>query len=236
MQKKIPELSLFIPFWNEEENIEKVITDAVKIVRNIAVKWEIIMIDDGSDDQTFKIAKKLEKTFSPDLKTIQHFPNRGYGSALKEGFKYSKYKIVAFIDGDGQFDVSEINKFLEIIDICDIVIGKRKKRKDNFTRHLLMNFLKVWDFILFNFNYADIDCGFKVFKKSAILKILPLKSEGAMITTEILAKAKKNNLVIMQVSVNHYARKYGNQSGGDLRVIARAIKESFILWFDLWKN
>jgi len=87
--------------------------------------------------------------------------------------------------------------------------------------------------IFFGFYFRDIDCGFKLFKKEALNKIMPFRSEGAMITTEILAKAKKAKLKINQVEVMHYPRKYGDQSGGNLRVIVRAIRESFSLWKDL---
>jgi hypothetical protein len=87
--------------------------------------------------------------------------------------------------------------------------------------------------VFFGFNFKDIDCGFKLFKKSALEKIMPLKSEGAMITTEILARSKKKKLKIEQVEVSHYPRLFGNQSGGNLRVILRAIKESFSLWLSL---
>ncbi|MBU2632261.1 glycosyltransferase family 2 protein, partial [Patescibacteria group bacterium] len=96
-----------------------------------------------------------------------------------------------------------------------------------------MNLLKIWDFVFFRFYFRDIDCGFKMFKKSALEKILPFRSEGAMITTEILAKAKRKKLRIDQVMVSHFPRKYGDQSGGNLRVVVRAIGESFILWSDL---
>ena len=236
MTKKIPELSLFFPFWNEEENIEKVVNKAANFISGIAVKWEILMVDDGSSDRTYEIAKKLEQTNQAHLRVIHHSPNRGYGAALKEGFKNSKYKVVAFIDGDDQFDVSEITKFLDLIGLVDIVIGKRDKRQDHPFRHILMYLLKIWDFILFGFYFPDIDCGFKVFKKSAIDKLMPLKSEGAMITTEILAKAKKEKLTIAQVVVKHYPRKFGNQTGGNIRVITRAVIESLMLWVYLWKK
>jgi glycosyltransferase involved in cell wall biosynthesis len=194
------------------------------------------MIDDGSDDRTLELAQKIAKKDPLHLRVIHSKINHGYGGALKNGFKNAKYNVVAFIDGDGQFDVSEITKFLDLIGSSDIVIGKRKQRQDNHFRHVLMNLLKIWDFLLFGFYFPDIDCGFKVFNKSAVDKIVPLKSEGAMITTEILAKAKKEKLSIMQVTVNHYPRKFGYQSGGNLRVIVRAVRESIFLWMDLWKN
>lgn len=232
MEKKLEELSIFFPFWNEEENIEPVVKKAISVAQKVGKKWEIIMVDDGSSDNTLSICRKLEEKDPTHLRVISHMPNRGYGSALKEGFENAKYDYVVFNDGDGQFDFSEVNKFIEKIEKNDIVIGYRKHRHDHPFRHLLMNLLKIWDFIFFGFYYRDIDCGFKMFKKDAVKKISPLKSEGAMITTEILAKSKRNNLKIFQVEVSHFPRVYGDQSGGNLRVVLRAIRESFALWKD----
>jgi hypothetical protein len=93
--------------------------------------------------------------------------------------------------------------------------------------------LKIWDYIFFRFYFKDIDCGFKMFKREALLQIMPLRSEGAMITTEILAKATRKKLKIKEVEVNHFPREYGAQSGANIAVVVRAVLESFILWFDI---
>lgn len=229
---KVPELSIFFPFWNEEENIESVVKKAIPVAKRVASKWEIIMVDDGSSDDTLKIAKRLAQD-NPNLVVVADPINRGYGAALKNGFSHARYKLVVFTDGDGQFDFSEVSKLLEKVGKADIVIGFRKKRLDNPFRHLLMNLLKIWNLILFGMYFRDIDCGFKLFRSDALAKIMPLKSEGAMITTEILAKARKKSLKIAQAQVSHYSRKYGDQSGGNIRVILRAIRESFSIFKDL---
>lgn len=235
MERKVDELSIFFPFWNEEKNIEKVVIGAQQVVKDIAEKWEIIIVDDGSADRTLAIAQELAKKDS-HIRVITHSPNRGYGAALKEGLGNAKYNLVVFADGDGQFDFGEVTNLLEAVDEeTGMVIGYRTKRKDHNLgkRLLLMNLLKIWDFILFRFYYRDIDCGFKLFTRSAIEKLLPLRSEGAMITTEILAKARKKGITIRQVGVTHYPRKFGSQSGANFPVIIRAILESLILWYDL---
>ncbi len=232
---KVPALSIFFPFWNEEENIEAVISKAIPVAQKVADKWEIIMVDDGSSDKTLEIAKKLAKS-DPRLVAVAHNKNRGYGAALKTGLSTAKYDLIVFNDGDGQFDLLEVEKFFEKMGNADMVIGYRKKRVDSPLRHILMNMLKVWDLVLFRFKYKDIDCGFKLFTREALNKIMPLESEGAMITTEILARAKKAHLKIAQVEVNHYPRIYGNQSGGNPRVIIRAVRESLSLWKDLNLN
>lgn len=232
MSNKLSELSIFFPFWNEEKNVKGLINKAIPVAEKVANKWEIIAVDDGSSDDTLNIALELSKK-NKNIKVVSHEPNRGYGAALKEGFSNSKYKYIVFTDGDNQFDFSQIIRFIEKIDNADMVIGYRKKRKDNIARHILMYLLKIWDFIFFGFYFKDIDCGFKMFKKEALEKILPFRSEGAMITTEILAKAKRKKLKIEEVEVDHFSRKYGAQTGGNLFVVSRAVLESFILWLDI---
>lgn len=234
MAKKLPELSIFFPFWNEENNIQKVVLDAIPVAEKMASKWEIIMVNDGSSDKTGEIAESLAKK-NKNLKAISLHPNRGYGAALRAGFENSQYKYIVFTDGDLQFDFSEVDKFVEKIENSDMVIGYRKTRRDKkiFKRLLLMNLLKIWDFILFGFHFKDIDCGFKMFKREALDKIMPLRSEGAMITTEILAKSKMKKLKIVQVGVEHYPRMHGIQTGANLFVIIRAVLESLILWSDI---
>lgn len=229
---KLAELSIFFPFWNEEKNVERVVESAMSVAKSVAEKWEIIMVDDGSTDKTLEVMEKLAKMHKT-LRIISHQPNRGYGAALKEGFQNAKYDVIVFTDGDGQFDLSEVVRLIEGIDEADIVIGFRKKRFDNPYRHILMNLLKIWDFIFFGFYFRDIDCGFKMFKRKALDRIMPFLSEGAMITTEILARAKRARLKIIEVEVSHHPRIYGDQSGGNMRVILRAILESFLLWVDL---
>ncbi len=167
--QRVSELSIFFPFWNEEKNIEKVVRAAIPVAEKLAQKWEIIMVDDGSTDKTLEIAQKLAAK-NPNLQIVSHISNRGYGAALKAGFNSAKYDLVVFNDGDGQFDFSESYKFMEKIEKADLVIGYRKKRLDHPLRHFLMALLKIWDFIFFGFRFKDIDCGFKMFKKEALLK------------------------------------------------------------------
>ena len=163
MQRKLPELSIFFPFWNEQANIEATVKKAKPIAEEIAEKWEIIMVDDGSSDNTLQIAKKLASE-DKRLQVVTHQPNRGYGAALTSGFTHSQYDYVVFTDGDGQFDFSEIDKFVDKIHEADMVIGFRQKRRDRklFKRLLLMNLLKVWDFALFHFygTVSSVVCRF----------------------------------------------------------------------------
>jgi len=209
------------------------VQQAIPIADQIAKNWEIIMVDDGSADHTREVAEKLAKT-DPRLKVVSHTPNRGYGAALREGLTNAQYDTIVFTDGDAQFDFSEVSRFIEKIDSADMVIGFRTKRNDRnlIKRLLLMNILRVTDLILFRFHFKDIDCGFKMFTRHALDSIMPLRSEGAMITTEILAKAKRKKLRIKEVGVTHF-KGHGNQTGANFPVLVRAGLETLILWYDL---
>ncbi len=235
--QQLSSLSVFFPLWNEEKNIRSVVEKTIPIVKQVAKEWEILLIDDGSTDKTLEIARDIAKSHR-NIRVITHSPNRGYGAALKSGFEHAKYEYVVFTDGDGQFNFAQIKDFIAALPGHDMVIGYRKKRRDQkiIIRLLLMYMLKVWDFLLFHFYVRDIDCGFKLFRKKAVQSISPLRSEGAMITTEILAKAKVRKLKIAQVGVDHYPRKYGEQSGANLQVVLRALFESLILWWDIRNN
>lgn len=230
--RKLSSLTIFFPFWNEADNIETVVERALPVAENVAEKWEILMIDDGSTDKTAEKARTLEKKHS-HVRLISHQFNRGYGAALKSGFENAAYDYIVFTDGDLQFDFQEVTKFIDKIADADIVIGYRQKRDDTFFRHILMILHRIWSFLFFGVFVRDIDCGFKLFRKTAIQAISPLRSEGAMITTEILAKAKNKKLRIAQVGVNHYSRKFGQSSGGNIAVIIRAMLETFILVWDI---
>jgi glycosyltransferase involved in cell wall biosynthesis len=226
---KLPELSVFFPAYNEEENIENTVLKAVAECQKVADRYEIIIVNDGSKDKTGEIATRLS-TDNPNIKVITHSPNRGYGGALKSGMYASQYKYIAFNDSDGQFDFSQIERFIPFIPEYSLVIGYRTKRIEGLRR--LAN-AKAWSFlinILFRLHVRDIDCAFKVFDKKILETIQPLQSEGALISTEFLVKAKRARFKIKEVAVDHLPRKGGTPTGANLKVIIKAFYELLMLW------
>ena len=219
--KKAKELSVFFPAYNEEEAIESTVIKATKILPKVAKKWEIIVVNDGSTDKTGEIVKELIKK-EPRIKMITHTPNRGYGSTIKSGVYNSRYNLIAFTDADGQFDFSEITKFIkkQRESKADLVIGYYLKRAVPFYRVLISKIL--WElpvFLLFGLRVRDIDCGFKLVKKEVIDKIPRLEAErGPFISTELLVKAKNKGFKISQIGVHHYPREAGQATGVTLKV------------------
>lgn len=222
-------ISVFFPLYNEEKNINKLTDTAVKIFSEITNDFEILLINDGSTDKTEALAKKLDKKY-PQVRLISQ-KNKGYGGALKTGFKNAQYDWIFFSDGDLQFDLNEIETFLPFTKSYDLIIGFRKNRAEGVFRYLITQTLRVWNKIFLNFpmKIRDIDCAFKLIRKSVIDDIKPIKSNGAMVSTEFLLKIINKGYKIKQIGVSHFERKYGNSSGSDGKVILKAIKETFML-------
>jgi glycosyltransferase involved in cell wall biosynthesis len=228
----IDELSVFFPSYNEEANIEKTVLSAKKILLDICRDWEIIIVNDGSQDKTGEIAEKLAKS-DKRIKVVTNNPNRGYGGAFKTGFYSAKYSWITFTDADGQFDFSEIKKFIEKQKQtnADLVIGFYKKRQ---VSKLTIITSKAWEILvwmLFGLHVKDIDCGFKFVSKKVIDALSNLESErGAFISSEFLIKAKKKGFKIVEVSVSHYPRGGGRPTGRNIRVIIQSFRDLFRLW------
>jgi glycosyltransferase involved in cell wall biosynthesis len=235
MRSQISALSVFLPAFNEEGSIREVIIKTKKVLQMTVGKWEIVVVNDGSTDSSRKIIEGLQKE-DPRIKLIDHNKNRGYGASFKSGLYNSKYDWIAFIDSDGQFDFSEITRFLEKQKEteADLVIGYYKKRQVSRFKIITS---KIWEFsvfILFGLKVRDIDCGFKLISKKVVDRIPRLESErGAFISSELLIKAKNNGFKIAEVPVTHYPRLKGMGTGRNLNVIIKSFVDLLHLWKEL---
>lgn len=216
-------LSVFFPCFNEEANIERVTLAALDACREITSDFEIIIVDDGSTDRTGEIADRLAAEHDC-VRVVHNRPNRGYGGALQTGFLAATKKWVFYTDGDGQFDFREIPKLLSMLDRCDIVSAYRINRQESVVRRF-----NAWCWTrlcnrLLGTRLRDIDCAFKIYPRKLFDEI-KMRSLGALIDAEILAKAQRRGYRIGQVGVQHYPRVAGTPTGANLRVILRAFVE-----------
>jgi len=232
---QIKELSVFLPAYNEEENLSATVKNVITNLNKNLKTWELVIVDDGSKDKTGKIADEFAKR-DKRVRVIHHNPNQGYGPALISGLYACKYSWISFIDSDGQFNFSEITKFLSTQDKtgADMVIGYYLKRQVPFFRKVNTKLWQIVVFLLFGLNVRDIDCGFKLISKKVVQKIEKLESKrGAFISSEFLIKSQKAGFKIVEIGVNHYPRKAGSGTGANLDVIIQSFKDLFKLWLKL---
>jgi len=222
-------LSLILPAHNEEANLETVVQRALEVLPTVADAFDIIVVDDGSRDSTPALADRLAAA-DRRVRVIHHPQNRGYGAALSSGFSASTGDHVMFMDADRQFDIAEVALLTPFARNYDIVAGFRMERNDPIHRRLFAEIFNLTVRILFGVHLRDIDCAFKMFRGD-LIRSLELTAPGALINTEIQAKARRQRATLQQVGVHHYPRVAGTASGGSWRVIARAMRETVLLWW-----
>jgi glycosyltransferase involved in cell wall biosynthesis len=220
-------LTIFYPCYNEEANVERVTRAAVEVGRQITADLEVLIVNDGSRDRTEEIADRLAAEI-PEVRAVHNKPNRGYGGALIRGFREATKNWIFYTDGDGQFDFKELPGLLPLLETHDVISCYRLDRQDSFMRKANAFAWSTLVNMLFSIGLKDIDCAFKVYPRTFI-EAIELHSQGALIDTEMLAKACNLKLRIAQVGVHHYSRIAGSQTGANLKVILRAFKELFKL-------
>lgn len=221
-------ISVFFPCYNEQENVSKIVENTLLVLEKLNIDFEVIIVDDGSSDKTGLIADDIVDKDSR-VKVVHHKSNLGYGAALQSGFKAATKELVFYTDGDGQFDINEMPALLPFMEQYDIISCYRLNRRDSLVRKINGWCWTKLVCLLFGLKVRDIDCAFKLYKRKIFDDII-LSSKGALIDTEILARATRKNYRITQKGVNHYPRAAGSQTGADIRVIFRAFKELFKLY------
>jgi glycosyltransferase involved in cell wall biosynthesis len=219
----MPSLSVVLPAYNEEENAAAAVEEVSGVLRGMGLEHEILLVNDGSSDRTGEVGRELAGRV-PSFRLVEHYPNRGYGGALKAGFEAATKEHIAFFPADKQFEFAEIKRFLDLAVEADIISGYRADRQDNAIRRLNALGWNMVVRLLFGYLCRDIDCGFKMFRRE-ILDHVRLVSDGAMIDTEFLAGAKARGFRIAEVPVTHLPREAGEATGANLRVIARAFRD-----------
>lgn len=216
-------ISVFFPCYNEQDNIARVVQQALAALEKLKADFEVIIVDDGSSDSTGQIADELAGQNS-GVKVVHHRTNLGYGAALQSGFKAATKELVFYTDGDGQFDINEMPPLLGLMEHYDIVSCYRLDRQDNLIRKINGWCWTKLVCLLFGIKVRDVDCAFKLYKRE-IFDNIKLVSTGALIDAEILARAVRKGYRITQKGIHHYPRTAGAQTGANFRVIFRAFKE-----------
>jgi dolichol-phosphate mannosyltransferase len=201
-------LSAILPAYNEEANITRAVERAVEVLPGLAEEWEVIVVDDGSVDETAAVTERLVADHYPRVRLLQHKVNEGYGAALRTGFNCARHDLLFYTDADNQFDISELEYALPMMSGYDVVVGFRVYRYDPPVR-----VIASWGYnhlirMLFRVGVRDVDCSFKLFRREVIEKIT-IETTNFFVDTELVAKARKWNFRIAEKGVRHYPRTAG---------------------------
>lgn len=221
-------LSVFFPMFNEEENAEESARRALAVLPGLVSEFEVILVDDGSSDRTGAIADELAAR-DGRVRAVHHAHNRGYGASLKSGLAAARHELVFFTDGDLQFDLGEIRLLLRALEGADVVAGYRLDRQDPLGRRLNGILWTRLVRLVLGLRIRDVNCAFKLFRRSALARIAPLEAEGAMLSAELMVKLQRSGARLSEVGVHHFPRPRGQQTGAKPGVILKAFRELLAL-------
>ena len=211
-------ISVVFPCHNEAENIRAVIADARKHLRGLTETYELIIVDDGSTDDTAHQAQEVAD--SDSRITIARQPiNLGYGHALRRGFATARMPLVCYVDGDGQFSLVDLPNLVDALGEHEFVLGFRIRRADPAHRTRNARLWQTFVHLVLGFDVRDLDCGFKLFRREALHGIELMAGRGAVISAELIAKLLRSGNTFAEVGVHHYPRSAGEQSGNSPKVV-----------------
>jgi glycosyltransferase involved in cell wall biosynthesis len=219
----LPGLSIVLPCQDEAANIEAMVEDAWAAARRVAREFEVVVVDDGSTDDTLAIAHGLAER-SRAVQVVVHAVNRGYGAAVRSGFEAARMPWVFLTDADRQFDLRQLDDFVPFTASRDVIVGHRVHRADPLVRRAAARAWNVLVGTLFSLPVRDVDCAFKLIRRD-LLDSFELGADGAMISTELIVRLIRAGARIEERDVLHMRRTAGRQSGLSPRVVARAFRE-----------
>jgi glycosyltransferase involved in cell wall biosynthesis len=232
-----PSMSVFFPAYNDEGSIGHMITTALELLPRFADDYEVIVVNDGSADGTAAVLDGLAKTHSK-VRVVHHVRNRGYGGALRSGFLEATKDLVFYTDGDAQYDVRELEKLIPLMtEGVDVVNGYKIKRSDSKRRVLLGAMYKFLARLLFRLPIRDVDCDFRLIRRTVIQEI-ELNSTSGVVCTEMIYKLHTRGAVFAETPVNHYPRRHGQSQFFTLRRVGKTAVDFFTLWMTLivWRR
>jgi len=205
------EISIVIPAYNEEKRIGKTLERVYEYFKKKKTEFEIIVVDDGSNDRTVEIVEKFSSD-KKEIRILKHEKNMGKGKAVKTGILDAKGNLILFTDADLSTPIEEFEKLKKAIENgYDIAIGSRGLKDSKivipqpFYRRIIGRIFPLLVKLIVIKDFKDTQCGFKLFKKEVAKKIFSqLKTEGFAFDVEVLARGKKENFKIAEVGVLWY--------------------------------
>jgi glycosyltransferase involved in cell wall biosynthesis len=233
LKSAIPSLSIFFPAYNDAPSLPSLLAETFAVAPQITSDFEVIVINDGSQDDTGAVLESLQALYGSCLRVITHEQNRGYGGALRSGFAASHKDWVFYTDGDGQYDVSELPKLAERVKpAVGLVNGYKLERNDPWHRIWIGNTYNAFARFLFRVRLRDIDCDFRLIRRE-LLERIHLTSTSGTICVELVRKLELTGCQVEEVGVHHYPRLHGRSQFFRIKSLLTTFRQLLALWLRL---
>lgn len=229
--RKQPSVSLVIPMFNEELNIEHALACAIEALDRYSGDWEILVVDDASTDRSAEIVAR-ESAAEPRIRMVRHPVNRKLGASLKTGFAAATKELVLYMDADLPFDPEAIGPAIRAMRVtrADLIAGYRLDRTGEGLRRTIYSYLyNSLIGILFGWPHRDINFSFKLIRRE-VLEAIELRSEGSLIDAELIVKAKNLGFSIQQFGLDYFPRTHGSSTLSSPAVILKIFRELITLY------
>jgi glycosyltransferase involved in cell wall biosynthesis len=226
-------LSVFFPAYNDAPSLPGLIEKTFQTLRQNVADYEVIVVNDGSADETGAVLEELRKRYAPRLRVVTHPENRGYGGALRSGFEAATKDWIFYTDGDGQYDVGELPGLLSRAGSgVGLVNGFKLERHDPFHRVWIGRVYNSFARTLFGIHLRDIDCDYRLIRRN-LVKHSELTSTSGTICVELIRKVELTGCGVVEVGVHHYPRLHGRSQFFRVRSLLTTLRQLIQLHFKL---
>jgi len=229
-QPKFPSLSVFFPAYNDAPSLPDLIAKTFAALAAHVADYEVIVINDGSQDKTAEVLDQLPLRHAPYMRVVTHEQNRGYGGALRSGFSAAGKDWVFYTDGDGQYDPSELPRLLELVrPDTGLVNGYKVERRDPAHRVWIGSTYNFCARLLFRIRIRDIDCDYRLIRRD-LLERIQLTSTSGTICVELVRKLELTGCGVVETGVRHYPRLHGRSQFFRVKSLLKTLLELLRLW------
>ncbi|MCL4867900.1 MAG: glycosyltransferase family 2 protein [Anaerolineae bacterium] len=229
-------ISAFFPAYNDAGTIPSMVITTLLTLRELCDDYEVIVINDGSQDHTPQVLDELARLYPNELRVIHHVKNRGYGGALRSGFANARKEWIFYTDGDAQYDPRELKLLAQLVsDEIDFINGWKIERNDPWHRIIIG---KIYQYIIkfsFGLKLKDVDCDFRLMRRAVFDKV-ELTADSGVICVELMKKVQDAGFRLTETPVHHFHRAYGRSQFFNFRRLAHVAYDLQILWRKLVWN
>lgn len=222
-------ISAFFPCYNDAPTLREVVEKALAVLPDLSREYEVIIVDDGSEDGSVALARELERSCDR-VRLVRHEHNRGYGAALRSGIAASTLPWIFYTDSDGQYDVDELRRLHALSGAADVINGYKRRRNDSWYRRAMGSVYKLCVRHIFAIPIRDVDCDFRLLRGETA-RNLDLRCEGGAVCVELVGELRKAGASFAEIPVSHHPRRAGRSQFFRLKNLLVMIGEIASLWW-----